>query len=111
MRVLTRSPDPKSEIAYKLPAASLCMISTFLKDLRLGYSQTGGEASLRIDELQGRLLILGARANEMAAVFAYASREAGLKPLILDMDGYLSSQVSGYFPPFRMADILYDLYR
>jgi len=87
------------------------MISTFLKEVRLGYSQTGGEANVRIDELQGRLLILGVRANEMAALFAYASREAGLKPLVLDLDGYLSSRVSGYFSTFRLADVLYDLYR
>jgi hypothetical protein len=87
------------------------MNSTYGKPIRLGYSQTGGEASLRIDELAGRLLILGGRANEMAAVLAYASREEGLRPLILDMDGYLTSQVSGYFSPFRLADVLYDLYK
>ncbi len=87
------------------------MISTYVTPVWLGYSQTGGAANLRIDELGGRLLLLGARANEMAALFSCASREAGFKPLILDVDGHLSSQVSGYFSPFRLADILYDLYR
>jgi hypothetical protein len=87
------------------------MISTYLKPVWLGYSQTGGAANLRIDELGGRLLLLGGRANEMAALLVYSSREAGFKPLILDMDGYLSSQVSGYFAPYRLSDILYDLYR
>jgi len=87
------------------------MISTFVKPVWLGYSQTGGPANLRIDELGGRLLIIGGRADEMAAVLAYASREAGFKPLILDMDGQLSSKISGYFTPHRLSDVLYDLYR
>jgi len=87
------------------------MISTYGKTVWLGYSQTGGAANLRMDELGGRLLLLGGRADEMAALLAYASREAGSKPLILDMDGYLSSKVSGYFAPHRLSDVLYDLYR
>jgi hypothetical protein len=87
------------------------MISTYVKSVWLGYSQIGGAANLRIDELGGRLLILGGRANEMASLLAYASSEAGCKPLILDMDGHISSKVSGYLSAFRLADILYDLYR
>jgi hypothetical protein len=87
------------------------MISTFLRPVWLGYSQTGGTASLRMDELGGKLLLLGGRANEMAALLAYASREAGFRPLILDTDGRLFSQVSGYFAPHRLSDVLYDLYR
>jgi len=87
------------------------MISTFLRPVWLGYSQTGGAANLRMDELGGRLLLLGGRADEMAALLAFASREAGFKPVILDMDGCLSSKVSGYFAPPRLSDVLYDLYR
>lgn len=87
------------------------MISSSLRDVRLGYTQTGGEARLRVEELQGRLLIGGSRAGEMAALLAYASREAGLRPLILDLDGRLCSSVSGYFSTSRLAHILYDLYR
>jgi len=87
------------------------MISTFVRPVWLGYSQTGGAANLRMDELGGRLLILGGRADEMAALLAYASREAGFKPVILDIDGCLSSKVSGYFAPHRLSDVLYDLYR
>jgi len=87
------------------------MISTFQRPVWLGYSQTGGATNLRMDELGGRLLLLGSRANEAAALLGFASHEAGFKPLILDMDGYLSSHVSGYFTPFRLADLLYDLYR
>jgi hypothetical protein len=87
------------------------MISTYVKSVWLGYNQSGGAANLRIDELGGRLLLLGARANEVAALLACASREAGFKPLILDVDGQLSPRISGYFSPFRLADLLYDLYR
>ncbi len=87
------------------------MISTYMKPVWLGYSQTGGAASLRIEELGGRLLLLGGRAGEMAALFAYASRDAGLKPLILDVDGFVSSKVSGYLSAYRLADVLYDLNR
>jgi len=64
-----------------------------------------------MDEVGGRLLLLGGRANEIAALFAYASREAGLKPLILDVEGHLAPRVSGYFSTHRLADVLYDLYR
>jgi hypothetical protein len=87
------------------------MISSYVKSVWLGYSQTGGAANLRMDELGGRLLILGGRADEMAALLAYASREAGFKPVILDMDGSLSSKVSGYLATHRLSDVLYDLYR
>jgi hypothetical protein len=87
------------------------MISSYVKSVWLGYNQTGGPANLRMDELGGRLLILGGRADEMAALLAYASREAGFKPVILDMDGCLSSKVSGYFVTHRLSDVLYDLYR
>jgi len=87
------------------------MISTYLKPVWLGYSQTGGAANLRIDELGGRLLLLGGHADEMAALLAFASREAGFNPIVLDLDGRLSSRVSGYFSAYRLADILYDIYR
>src|SRR5690242_16814022 len=87
------------------------MISTYRRPLWLGYSQSGGAAEVRFDELKGRMLLLGRHANEIAALFAYASHESGLKPIILDIDGHLSSQVSGYFAHYELQDVLYDLYR
>ncbi|MDA4117555.1 MAG: hypothetical protein OK455_04345 [Thaumarchaeota archaeon] len=87
------------------------MISTYRRPLWLGYAQAGGAADVKFEELKGRLLLLGRHANEIAALFAYASHEAGLRPMILDIDGHLSSLVSGYFAHYELQDVLYDLYR
>lgn len=87
------------------------MISTFRKSVRLGYNQTGGAIDLRLDEFGGRLLVLGGKANEMASLFAYAAHEAGLRPLVLDLDGGLAPRISGYFASYLLSDVLYDLYR
>ena len=77
--------------------------------LWLGYGQAGGRTSLRHDELGGRLLLLGQKANELAALVAYACREAGLQVLIVDADGSLTEMVSGYFKPYDFTHVLYDV--
>ena len=77
--------------------------------LWLGYGQAGGRTSLRHDELGGRVLLLGQKANEHAALVAYACREAGLRALIVDADGSLTEKVSGYFKHHDFTHILYDV--
>ena len=76
--------------------------------LWLGYAATGGRISLRHAELRQRLLISGRRADEMASLLAYASREAGLKTLVLDLDGSIAERVSGYFESYDYTCFLYD---
>jgi hypothetical protein len=77
----------------------------------VGYGQTGGRVSLRQVELGQRLLILGRRADDMAALLAFAAREAGLNVLVLDLDGSMARQVSGYFEPYDYNCFLYDAFQ
>ena len=78
--------------------------------LWLGYAPTGGRISLRQVEMKQRLLVSGRRADEVAALLAYAGREAGLKTLVLDLDGNISDRVSGYFESYDYSCFLYDAF-
>jgi len=52
------------------------MISTFVKPVWLGYSQTGGPANLRMDELGGRLLIIGGEPTKWQTLWLASARES-----------------------------------
>lgn len=77
----------------------------------LGYAPTGGHVSIRYDELKGKLLIAGHSADNLASLLAYTLREAGVKTLILDVDGHLSERVSGYFETYDYTCFLYDAFQ
>lgn len=79
--------------------------------LWLGYGPTGGRVSLRHVELRQRLLVMGRRADEMAALIVYAAREAGLRTLVLDLDGTISDRVSGYLESYDYSCFLYDAFQ
>ncbi|MDA4134107.1 MAG: hypothetical protein OK441_00875 [Thaumarchaeota archaeon] len=78
--------------------------------LWLGYAPTGGRVSLRHVEMRQRLLVTGRRADEMAALLAYAGREAGLRTIVLDLDGNISDRVSGYCESYDYTCYLYDAF-
>jgi len=78
--------------------------------LWLGYAPTGGRINLRHVEMRQRVLVTGRRADEMAALLAYAGREAGLRTLVLDLDGNISDRVSGYFESYDYTCFLYDAF-
>jgi hypothetical protein len=79
--------------------------------LWLGYVPTGGRLSIKQVELRQRLLVCGRRADELAALIAYASREAGLRTLVLDLDGSIAERVSGYFESYDYSCFLYDAFQ
>ncbi len=76
----------------------------------IGYGLTGGRISLSHAELRKRLIISGRRADEMAALLAFACREAGLRTLVLDLDGSIAERVSGYFEAYDFNCFLYDAF-
>jgi hypothetical protein len=47
----------------------------------------------------------------MAAVVAYTAQEAGLHPLVLDLSGHLSRNLSGHFDTYDYRSFLYDAFR
>ncbi len=77
----------------------------------LGYSRLGGRFSIRQDEMGGGVALLGQGAKDLAAMLAYACNEAGLKTVILDLDGYVSERVSGYLGSYDLSYFLYDVCR
>ncbi len=79
--------------------------------LWLGFGPTGGRISLKHVEMRQRLLVSGRRADELAALLAYAGREAGLRTLVLDLDGSIAERVSGYFESYDYTCFLYDAFQ
>jgi hypothetical protein len=77
----------------------------------LGYGQTGGRVSLRLDEMKQRLLIGGHRSADLSALLAYACRESDVKVLVLDTDGTVSRQASGYMEHYDYTCFLHDAFQ
>ncbi|MBI3840614.1 MAG: hypothetical protein HY297_01440 [Thaumarchaeota archaeon] len=82
-----------------------------VKGLWLGYSRPGGRATLGLEATGNRVLILGERAAEAALLATYAAREAGIKPVVLDLGGLLANSLSGYIDTFDYRSFLYDSFR
>lgn len=81
------------------------------QSLWMGYAQTGGRMSLRLNEMRQRLLVGGGRADELAALVVYAARECGLRTLVLDADGQLSKTISGHLEAYDYTCFLYDAFQ
>ena len=79
--------------------------------LWLGYSRLGGRFAMKLDELGKGVAILGHGANELAPLVALACEEAGMKALILDIDGTVADRLSGYIDEYDAAYFLYDSMR
>ncbi len=80
------------------------------KRLWLGHAQTGGKAEVPLEE-GTKLLAIGGKANEAAALLAVAANECGASPTVFDVDGYASSRVSGHFDSYDYNSFLYDAYK
>lgn len=78
--------------------------------LWLGHSQTGGRATITLDD-QARLAVRGARANEAAAILAVAALESGARVSVLDLGGAIETKASGHFETFDYNSFLYDSFR
>lgn len=81
------------------------------KPVWLGFGRTGGRLLLREDELHPGVNILGNGADAVAAVFASACSEAGLRVLVLDFHGGIAERLSGPFEVKGIAHFLYDSQR
>ena len=77
----------------------------------LGFTRTGGRFEVSLDDLRGGVAMLGEGSNRMAPLFAYACHKAGLRALLLDMDGSVSDSVSGYIDEYDVSYFLYDSLR
>src|SRR5208282_2208377 len=64
--------------------------------LWLGYSRLGGRFGVKLDEVGKGIAMLGHGSNDLAPLVALACEEAGLRALILDIGGVVSSRLSGY---------------
>lgn len=85
--------------------------SVTTKSVWLGYTRVGGTLSLRHDAMKGGVVILGRGADELAALFAYACNEVGLRTLVLDLEGRATENVSGYMSAYDLPRFLYDAMR
>src|SRR5580692_2820625 len=99
----------KSGILFKQPPSFRSMNSS--GSLWLGYSRLGGRFAMKLDELGKGVAILGHGANELAPLVALACEEAGMKALILDIDGTVADRLSGYMDEYDAAYFLYDSMR
>jgi hypothetical protein len=71
----------------------------------------GGRFELRLDDISGGIAMLGQGANQLAPLVAYACHDAGLKALLLDLDGGVSDSLSGYMDQYDVSYFLYDSLR
>ena len=77
----------------------------------LGFTRTGGRFGLTLDDLEGGMAMLGEGANRLAPLVAFACDNAGLKALVLDMDGGVADVLSGYMDQYDVSYFLYDTLR
>jgi hypothetical protein len=82
-----------------------------VRELWLGYTQDGGRATLGLGGPGSKVLLLGSKAGELAALAAISSKEAAASPIIFDMGGSLSNGLSGYFETYDYRAFLYDAFR
>jgi hypothetical protein len=79
--------------------------------LWLGYTHDGGKATLDVGGPGSKVLLLGSKAGELAALSAVSAKEAAASPIIFDMGGSLSNGLSGYFETYDYRAFLYDAFR
>jgi hypothetical protein len=82
-----------------------------VQQLWVGYRTEGGRATLRVGGHGSKVLLLGSKATDMAAIAAIAAKDAGLAPTIFDLDGSLANNLSGHFDTFDYRSFLYDSFR
>jgi hypothetical protein len=86
-------------------------MSSATSSVWLGFTRMGGRFEVKLDDLRGGIAMLGQGANQLAPLVAYACHDAGLKALLLDMDGSVSDALSGYMDEYDVSYFLYDSLR
>jgi hypothetical protein len=83
-------------------------MSAVSKSVWLGYTKTGMKFKVGYEDLLPAGAILGHGANDLAALFAFCANEAGLRTLVVDLNGSVAEKLSGYIPAFGASYILQD---
>ena len=86
-------------------------MSSATSSVWLGFTRFGGRFEVKLDDLRGGIAMLGQGANRLAPLVAFACHQAGLKALLLDMDGSVSDTLSGYMDEYDVSYFLYDSLR
>ena len=82
-----------------------------VQQLWVGHSPLGGRTSLELGGPGSKVLLLGSRANDIAALAAVSAKEAGASPIVLDLGGTLAQSLSGHFTTYDYRSLLYDAFR
>jgi hypothetical protein len=77
----------------------------------MGYGHDGGRAVLDLGGPGSKALLLGSRSRELAALAAVGAKEAGAKPIVIDLDGSVANNLSGHFDTYDYRSFLYDAFR
>jgi hypothetical protein len=86
-------------------------MSSATSSVWLGFTRMGGRFEVKLDDLRGGIAMLGQGANRLAPLVALACHDAGLRALLLDMDGSVSDILSGYMDEYEVSYFLYDSLR
>lgn len=86
-------------------------MSSATSSVWLGFTRMGGRFEVKLDDLRGGIAMLGQGANRLAPLVALACHDAGLRALLLDMDGSVSDMLSGYIDEYEVSYFLYDSLR
>lgn len=84
---------------------------SIVQRLWVGHSWRGGRTTLDLGGPGSKVLLLGSRANDMAALASISAKEAGTKPVVLDLGGSLARSLSGHFATYDYRSFLYDAFR
>src|SRR5579872_5275277 len=79
--------------------------------VRLGYKRESGRFEFSREDMRRGISILGQGADQLATLVAYASHEAALRTLVLDLSGRVSKKLSGYMDCYELPHFLYDTLR
>ncbi|MDA4127141.1 MAG: hypothetical protein OK452_08085 [Thaumarchaeota archaeon] len=81
------------------------------RQLWMGYCRGGERAMLDVGSPGSKILLLGSRSSKLAALASISAKEAGARPILLDLDGSLANSLSGRFDTFDYRSFLYDAFR
>jgi hypothetical protein len=82
-----------------------------VQKLWVGHSHLGGRTCLEVGGPGSKVLLLGSRAPDLAAIASLSTKEAGTSPIILDLGGSLAQTLSGHFDTYDYRSFLYDSFR
>ena len=81
------------------------------QQLWIGYTAGGRRLVVDVGVPGSNVLLLGSRSGDLAALAALSAKEAGARPVILDLSGAVSKAMSGYFDTYDYRSFLYDSFR